>query len=60
MTVGKAAHALFLRALDGSPLRGLVVSDSTFPDVEKGNRIEGTVDLDLRNVTLVPRPAATK
>jgi polygalacturonase len=60
MTVGKAAHALFLRALDGSPLRGLVVSDSTFRDVEKGNRIEGTVDLDLRNVTLVPRPAATK
>ncbi|MBK9090485.1 MAG: glycoside hydrolase family 28 protein [Holophagales bacterium] len=60
MTVGKAVHALFLRALDGSPLRGLVVSDSTFLDVAKGNRIEGTVDVDLRNVTLVPRPTPPK
>jgi unsaturated rhamnogalacturonyl hydrolase len=57
MTVAKAVHALFLRALDGSPIRGLVVSDSTFRDVAKGNRIEGTVDLDLRNVTLLPRPS---
>ena len=60
MTVGKAVHALFLRALDGSPLRGLVVADSTFRDVAKGNRVEGTVDLDLRNVTLVPRPPTQK
>jgi polygalacturonase len=57
MTVGKAVHALFLRALDGSPLRGLVVSDSTFRDVAKGNRIEGTVDLDLRNVSFLPPSA---
>lgn len=60
MTVGKAVHALFLRALDGSPLRGLVVADSTFRDVAKGNRVEGTVDLDLRNVTLRPSPAPPK
>ena len=57
MTVGKAVHALFLRALDGAPLRGIAVSDSAFGSVAKGNRIEGTVDLDLRNVTLRPSPA---
>ena len=60
MTVGKAENALFLRALDGAPLRGLVVRDSTFRNVAKGNRIEGTVDLDLRNVTLLPSPAPKK
>lgn len=55
MTVGKATHALFLRALDGAPLRSLSVRDSVFRDVAKGNRIEGTVDLDLANVTFLPR-----
>jgi polygalacturonase len=60
MTVGKAVHALFLRALDGSPLRGIAVFDSTFRDLAKGNRIEGTVDLDLRNVTFRPSAAPKK
>ena len=55
MTVAKATHALFLRALDGAPLRALSVRDSVFRDVAKGNRIEGTVDLDLSNVTFLPR-----
>jgi len=55
MTVGKATHALFVRALDGAPLRALSVRDSVFRDVAKGNRIEGTVDLDLANVTFLPR-----
>ena len=60
MTVGKAEHALFLRALDGAPIRGLVVRDSTFRDVAKGNRIEGTVDVDLANVAFVPAPPKPK
>ncbi|HYN42450.1 MAG TPA: glycoside hydrolase family 28 protein [Thermoanaerobaculia bacterium] len=60
MTVEKAAYALFLRAIDGAPIRGLSVKDSTFRNVAKGNRIEGTVDVDLRNVTLLPSPAAKK
>ncbi|MCG3191447.1 MAG: hypothetical protein DIJKHBIC_00675 [Thermoanaerobaculia bacterium] len=60
MTAGRAVHALFLRALAGSPLRGLLVKDSTFRDLEKGNRIEGTVDIDLENVTFLPAPAKEK
>ncbi len=56
MSVRKAVYALFLRALDGSPLRGLLVRDSVFSSVEKGNRLEGTIDLELRNVTLTPAP----
>jgi polygalacturonase len=55
MTVAKATHALFLRALDGAPIRALSVRDSVFRDVAKGNRIEGTVDLDLANVTFLLR-----
>lgn len=54
MSVGKAAYALFLRAIDGAPIRGLSVKDSVFRNVAKGNRIEGTVDVDLENVTLLP------
>lgn len=54
MTVGKAVHALFLRALPGAPIRGLSVRDSAFRNVAKGNRIEGTVDVDLVNVTFLP------
>lgn len=54
MTVAKATHALFLRALDGAPIRALSVRDSVFRDVAKGNRIEGTIDLDLSNVTFLP------
>jgi hypothetical protein len=60
MTVEKSAYALFLRAIDGAPIRGLSVKDSTFRNVAKGNRIEGTVDLEFRNVTLLPSPAPKK
>ncbi len=60
MTVAKATHALFLRALDGAPLRGLSVKDSVFREVAKGNRIEGTVDVGLENVTLLPAPPKEK
>ncbi len=60
MTVGKAAYALFLRAIDGAPIRGLTVKDSVFRNVEKGNRIEGTVDVGLENVTILPAPPKEK
>lgn len=60
MTVAKAAHALFLRALDGAPIRGLSVKDSAFRNVSKGTRIEGTVDVALENVTLLLAPPKEK
>ena len=60
MTVAKAAYALYLRALDGAPIRGLSVKDSVFRQVEKGNRIEGTVDVALENVTIAPAPPKEK
>lgn len=56
MSVAKAAYALYLRAFDGAPIRGLSVKDSVFRQVEKGNRIEGTVDVALDNVTILPAP----
>jgi len=54
MTVAKASYALFIRTLANAPLRGLVVGDSSFRGLEKGNLIEGIVDLSLTNVTLEP------
>jgi len=60
MSVGKAAYALSLRAIDGAPIRALSVKDSVFRNVEKGNRIEGTVDVDLANVTILPAPPKEK
>lgn len=60
LTVARAAYALYLRALDGAPIRGLSVKDSVFRQVEKGNRIEGTVDVALDNVTILPAPPKEK
>ncbi|HLA79105.1 MAG TPA: glycoside hydrolase family 28 protein [Vicinamibacteria bacterium] len=51
MTVEKAVHALFVRTLARSPLGGLLVRDSSFRGVAQGNRIEGTMDLELQNVS---------
>lgn len=56
MSVAKAGYALSLRAIEGAPIRGLSVKESVFGNVEKGNRIEGTVDVDLVNVTILPAP----
>jgi len=60
LDVRKAAYALFLRTLDGSPLQRMVVKDSAFRSVTRGNRIEGVVDLALENVTLLPEAAAQR
>jgi polygalacturonase len=54
MTVRKAAHALFVRGLEGSPVRGMVVRDSVFRSVAKGSRLEHVEDLLLRRVVLEP------
>jgi polygalacturonase len=54
MTVRKAAHALFIRGLEASPVRGVVVRDSVFRSVAKGSRLEHVEDLLLRNVVLEP------
>jgi hypothetical protein len=62
MTVDRAVHAPFVRTLANSPLRGLVVRQSAFRRLEKGNRIEGVVDLSLESVTLEmapPQPGST-
>jgi polygalacturonase len=60
MTAERAVHALFIRTLANSPLRGLVVRQSTFRQLEKGNRIEGVVDCSLEDVTFEPAPAGKK
>jgi polygalacturonase len=57
MRVGQAEHALFVRTLPGSPLTGLVVRDSTFRAVSRGNRLEGVLGLVLDGVTFEPAPA---
>ena len=54
MTVRKAAHALFVRGLESSPVRGMVVRDSVFRSVAKGSRLEHVEDLLLRRVVLEP------
>jgi unsaturated rhamnogalacturonyl hydrolase len=54
MTVRKATHALFVRGLEASPVRGVVVRDSAFRSVAKGSRLEHVEDLLLRRVVLEP------
>jgi len=55
MTSNKSGYALFVQALDDSPVRGLLVRDSVFRGVEKGSLLEGLVDIVLENVTVEPR-----
>jgi polygalacturonase len=56
MTVGQAGYALFVRTLPRSPLTGLVVRDSTFAAVSRGNRLEGVLGLVLDGVSIAPAP----
>jgi polygalacturonase len=56
MTVGRAAYAFFIRGLEASPVRGLLVRDSSFRGVAKGSRLEHVEYLVLRNVVLEPVP----
>jgi len=56
LEVGRARHALFVRALPEAPVRALVVRDSRFRGIGEGVRLEGAVDLALRNVVIEPAP----
>jgi polygalacturonase len=58
MTVAKAAHALFLRAIPQSSIDGLSVRDSSFRGLSQGNRLEGEVRLWLERVRFEPATAA--
>ncbi len=54
MTVARARYALFIRGLPTSPVRGVAVRDSAFRRVASGSRLQGVLDLALRNVTIEP------
>jgi polygalacturonase len=56
MTVAQAGHALFVRTLPQSPVTGLVVRDSAFHGLSRGNRLEGVLGLVLDGVTFEPAP----
>jgi polygalacturonase len=51
----RSGYALFVQALEESPVRGLLVRDSVFRSVEKGSLLEGLVDIVLENVTVEAR-----
>ena len=57
MTVGRAEHALFVRTLPRSPVTSLVVRESAFRGLSRGNRLEGVVGLLLDGVTFELAPA---
>src|SRR5262249_57774767 len=59
MTVDRAPHAVWVEALERSPVRGLVVRDSRFSGVTEGSHVKWVEGLDLRNVALQPSPAAS-
>ena len=50
MTSTHSRHGVYIRALEKTPLVGVVVRDSTFRGVTNGHVIEGVVDLTLTNV----------
>ncbi len=54
LTVERAPYALWVEALERSPLVGLLVRASRFSGVERGSRLDGVRDLVLEDVTLIP------
>jgi polygalacturonase len=54
MTVRRARHAFFIRGLATSPVEGVRIEDSAFRGVERASRLEGVLDLVLRNVVELP------
>jgi polygalacturonase len=56
MSVRSAAHALWIAALERSPVRGLVVRDSRFSGVRKGSHLVGVGEMELENVTMDAAP----
>jgi polygalacturonase len=57
LTVNKAALALSVVGLESSPVGGLVIRDSVFRNVSRGNRLVNAGTVLLENVTLEPAPA---
>jgi len=57
LSVGRARYAFFIRGLPSSPVRGVIVRDSAFRRVAGAPRLEGVLDLTLRNVTIEPEPS---
>jgi polygalacturonase len=60
LAVAKATFAFFIRGLETSPVRDVVVRDSVFRAVGRGSRLEGVSDLVLRNVVLQPAKPADR
>src|SRR5262249_14809566 len=54
MTVDRAPYALWVDALERSPVRGLVVRDSRFSGVSEGTHLHWVEDLEMRGVTFGP------
>lgn len=54
MTIEKALRAFFVRGLDSSPVRGLVVSASVFKSVTKESLLSNSDEIVLRGVTILP------
>ena len=52
MSVRSAVHALWIAALDRSPVRGLVVRDSRFSGIRKGSHLRAVGELTLDNVAM--------
>jgi polygalacturonase len=47
-----SSYGIYVRGLDDAPVTGVVIRDSVFRGVEKGNLIEGAVDIELHNLTV--------
>ncbi len=57
LIVNRAAVALSIVGLRGSPVAGLVIRDSVFRNVARGSRLVDAGTVVLENVTLDPAPA---
>jgi len=56
MRSANSQYGLYIRGLEASPVRGIVVRDSQFRGVANGHVIEGTVDVTLTNLTVEAAP----
>jgi hypothetical protein len=54
LSVARAPYALWVEALERSPVQGLLVRGCRFSAVEKGSQLNGVPDLVLEDVTMAP------
>lgn len=52
LAVRQARYAFFIRGLEGAPVQGLVVRDSSFHSVSRGSVLDHVEDLLLQNVVI--------